>query len=822
MTQKDADAISGFFPGEEGRKGEAESFARFVQGKRLEGIKGDRSLLDKLWGKLRYYLRIIANGLRGKGWTSAEQIFGKIYSGTYTPSFGRTRRGRGQTALTLGGVGAEGMPGGLSNAVELETQGVPVPAIWEKTGWLKGIEDKWRFEIDDRDAKLAPIPKWEKRATVEPGDFLIKEQWEHVTLKEVLDHPELYKYYPQLKEIRIEVDKNAGGKGEFTEATNTITIHPERLVSRERVKITLFHEIQHAIQAIEGFSRGGSPQEFAGKFSDVQHNFGYYSNVLKIRELLDSGKFKSRKEVADEFNKQKKEELEALGLRAPSPITGTTFADMYATAEQREAEDLRKRLNDLYAVGKEIINASKSKLKELAGESYWKLAAEIEARDTSVRLHYDAETRKRIMPYSSTDIPRSEWIVKDGAGAVTSFEVEPAYLEMANKAKKFFGVTENPNEAGFIMPDGSMLDFSGEEKDERWFDHREVARLYNKVKASRDVEDQLLARFQNESNAIRLSMQAQRNMNIPDINLSIQEGQAPTETQWRQIAKIQKETPGARIYYDLLDDNLKVVKSGETNRLADVRRAVEKNETKPDILLRMAEVDPIIKEKFDVPEAHPVLSAMKGAFQRDNVTRAAAGRYADTIRTEVIDKYHPIKALGEIPYQLHRMLGNAHAVVATFLEHGKLKWKDQALMVTEKNKGFLPWLRKQGPDGRNLLYWMAAKRAEKLESEGRENWLTPDARDQIYEAVFKGLSPSQRTAKERDFERLNQEFQVWNRNIIDIALESGLLNQEQIDAWTRDYYLPFYRLLEDEVTREEFLKAPHKSKKHINAQIRRL
>jgi len=38
----------------------------------------------------------------------------------------------------------------------------------------------------------------------------------------------------------------------------------------------------------------------------------------------------------------------------------------------------------------------------------------------------------------------------------------------------------------------------------------------------------------------------------------------------------------------------------------------------------------------------------------------------------------------------------------------------------------------------------------------------------------------------------------------------------------KDFYLPFYRILEDETTHDEFLMSPMKSKRHISAQIKRL
>jgi len=62
-------------------------------------------------------------------------------------------------------------------------------------------------------------------------------------------------------------------------------------------------------------------------------------------------------------------------------------------------------------------------------------------------------------------------------------------------AKKVFGTTLNRKEAGYILPDGSMLDFSGKREggtaNIRAFDHREITRLYEKG-ISTNMEDFIL------------------------------------------------------------------------------------------------------------------------------------------------------------------------------------------------------------------------------------------------------------------------------------------------------------------------------------------
>jgi hypothetical protein len=188
------------------------------------------------------------------------------------------------------------------------------------------------------------------------------------------------------------------------------------------------------------------------------------------------------------------------------------------------------------------------------------------------------------------------------------------------------------------------------------------------------------------------------------------------------------------------------------------------------------------------------------------VTKGDMSHAADVARFKLIDKLHPIHTLGDIPYKLHSLLGNVHATIGTFLQHGKLSWQDQALTVKTKKEGFLPWLHALKDDGRKLFYWIAVKRAEVLEGEGRENWLTKPKRDAILNEIFEGTD---RKAKEAEFEKLNEQFQEWNRNVIDIAVEGGLISKEQTEEWTRDFYLPFYRIFEDEMTREAFQPEAH-------------
>ena len=158
----------------------------------------------------------------------------------------------------------------------------------------------------------------------------------------------------------------------------------------EDAKETLFHEIQHAIQDVEGFAAGGHPRE-------------------ELADVL--GPDEDRYAMAEAV------------LGDPSIVEGMEGGQQLLQA----AEDLVREKN------------------AAAFERYNALAGEIEARDTAGRLNLTEEQRKTIVPYDAQEIPESEWIYKRGDG--TSFSVqkaeEPLLQVRKSKAAK-------PNSAAVI------------------------------------------------------------------------------------------------------------------------------------------------------------------------------------------------------------------------------------------------------------------------------------------------------------------------------------------------------------------------------------
>ncbi len=148
------------------------------------------------------------------------------------------------------------------------------------TGLFQLPDNQYRFEIDDRPAKIKLDIKDDADAlyttiTSDAFERVLPRTDMGITkqLDEFLDHDELFKAYPQLRKypVKIKFDVNDTARGSFNPATNQITINLADMRPflegtsvtgkslKKEIKSTLMHEIQHAVQEIEGFARGSNP-----------------------------------------------------------------------------------------------------------------------------------------------------------------------------------------------------------------------------------------------------------------------------------------------------------------------------------------------------------------------------------------------------------------------------------------------------------------------------------------------------------------------------------------------------------------------------------
>jgi site-specific DNA-cytosine methylase len=236
----------------------------------------------------------------------------------------------------------------LSVARKMEEEKKDAKAIKIATGWERGADGKWRYEMPD--AKI-------KDTMDVGGGHIVKRYeddmlWNGGKLFDVIDAPELFKAYPQLKGVRIDTDaimNDMPSHGEYDSKTNTITIHADELKYMNDI---LNHEIQHAIQGIEGFATGGSPTTIRG-------------------------------EVKKRFNEVTKQ-----------------IKQLRAEGKEDEAKALIEKNRGLYD----------AYMKNDDFNSYKSLAGEVEARNVQERMNITPEERRKTLAESTEDVARKDQI----------------------------------------------------------------------------------------------------------------------------------------------------------------------------------------------------------------------------------------------------------------------------------------------------------------------------------------------------------------------------------------------------------------------------
>lgn len=138
-------------------------------------------------------------------------------------------------------------------AIQMDAAGKSAKETRLATGWFKSPYDKvWKQEVTDHTSKLT-----EEFANLTESEIFGKKN--EMRLDHVLDHPELFRAYPELRNVKVIkqrglFDLGESLQGSFNPETNTLNITP---YANDPGSVAL-HEIQHWIQEKEGFATGGN------------------------------------------------------------------------------------------------------------------------------------------------------------------------------------------------------------------------------------------------------------------------------------------------------------------------------------------------------------------------------------------------------------------------------------------------------------------------------------------------------------------------------------------------------------------------------------
>jgi len=294
-------------------------------------------------------------------------------------------------------------------------------------GIFKLPDNQYRFEIDDSNATvqipgfaddvkisdLAAGPDGDQVLTVNEDfakSILSVPGFQPKLLKigDLFDHPELYEAYPQLRDYRVVFfdDPKRSALGFFKEDQKQIGVNIASLIRsgrgeaatagefKDKVADILVHELQHAVQGIEGFARGANVQlapairekaikeheavfartaPAADRYNQLSAELSDYSTASAIkryenmsmrdsfqpRMLFNSADFykygdRIRRELSDElgytYNKRKSVQRErwiAAAFAKMAEYTKEESAAATALAENLTAKDIDRRIRQI-------------------------------------------------------------------------------------------------------------------------------------------------------------------------------------------------------------------------------------------------------------------------------------------------------------------------------------------------------------------------------------------------------------------------------------------------------------------------------------------
>lgn len=226
----------------------------------------------------------------------------------------------------------------LKVAQEMTSEGKTPTEVRLSTGWELAPDGKWRYEISDFETKGIEI-----KLDQELPNF--KNKVGKYKLRDLLKNSkDLFSHYPSLKDTEVIFVNEEFGNFNMAVSEGKIYIDYEKYTRDNRFSDNsrvLSHEVQHLIQDIEGFARGGSLPEFYPSITEFinQVREGTYN-----RESEDSRNGVLLRDVQEVFEERIKEEDREVatilfGQRELDIIAFGLYQRLYGEVEARNVQN---------------------------------------------------------------------------------------------------------------------------------------------------------------------------------------------------------------------------------------------------------------------------------------------------------------------------------------------------------------------------------------------------------------------------------------------------------------------------------------------------
>ena len=292
------------------------------------------------------------------------------------------------------------------------------------TGWERGADGKWRYETPDIELTL-------------PENI---EEDKDYKLTDFVKDDELFKAYPHMKDYKVRFEYQpdeygSGGYGSGMIVINTAHSYPEHYES------IFVHEIQHGIQAHEGFESGDNPDDVIGRYLDAQSDIetadvGTLNAAAFIRKkaerLVKKGQYKYMRWAV----------RSAMGTMKGRNRMYEAYGPIETLALYHTSKELHEAYEKAFNEGGSLLNSGLPTAKE-AERLYKRNAGEVESRNV--------EERRSSLASDTEDISREDQLFIDNA-LNNTYERREGNPESqiprpeANRANPGIGPFEYPND----------------------------------------------------------------------------------------------------------------------------------------------------------------------------------------------------------------------------------------------------------------------------------------------------------------------------------------------------------------------------------------
>ncbi len=290
----------------------------------------------------------------------------------------------------------------LELAKAIEMTGADQNTIFVETGWFRGTDGKWKYEVPDeitfmRFAMSDLKPKLKEGTMTE------------VSANQIIGK-NLLLAYPQLSDITFEFTRGEG-RNYYNPTDNIIRLSVDE--TNDEIYSTYVHEVQHAIQYIENFARGGN-KETAGNTKKGREASDRLNSATENAAISNPRLYKQNVKTASDYVSFLLDEL--MYEMSPTWRRKNGYNGEISTVDR-----VKKFINS----GEESFIQDEASVIELIDAAvyhhevtglrgYFKLAGEVESRNVEKRLKMGQEERKSIVPNSTEDVAAEDQILYFG------------------------------------------------------------------------------------------------------------------------------------------------------------------------------------------------------------------------------------------------------------------------------------------------------------------------------------------------------------------------------------------------------------------------